>query len=349
MEKWFTPIEASALPAAQKVLVIAPHPDDEVFGCGGAIACYAQSSVPVHVHILTDGAGYAPDVERSRIREIRNAESTQALATLGQGISCDFGKYQDRSLLRESGLITHLLTLLEQQRPQLVIAPSFWEIHPDHQACARAVLAAVQQWQRMCNSGIGVMFYEIGSPLRTNFLLDITEVWTRKEQAMRCFDSQMQQQDYLRHIKGLNTYRTYTLPAHIHYAEAYHYLTVAGMGEPSSASSSDMAQADECMNRWVESALHSASVHAEDLQQALFMQQRHSEQLVALHIQQQHDNQHLQQELFARVHALEEQLRSYEQAIQNLRNSTSWRLTAPLRSLGTWLGKRRPARNGDAA
>ena len=85
MEKWFTPIEASALPAAQKVLVIAPHPDDEIFGCGGAIACYAKSSVPVHVHILTDGAGYAPDAKRSQIREIRNAESTQALATLGAG------------------------------------------------------------------------------------------------------------------------------------------------------------------------------------------------------------------------------------------------------------------------
>ena len=342
MEKWFTPLETSALPTAQKVLVIAPHPDDEIFGCGGAIACYAQSRVPVHVHILTDGAGYAPEAERRQICEIRSAESRQALASLDKDISCDFGKYQDRSLLRESGLITHLLTLLEQQRPQLVIAPSFWEIHPDHQACARAVLAAVQQWQRMCNSGIGVMLYEIGSPLRTNFLLDITEVWDRKEQAMRCFDSQMQQQDYLRHIKGLNTFRTYTLPAHIRYAEAYHYLPGPGMYEPSSASSSDMAQADECMNRWVESVLHSASVHAEDLQQALWMQQQHSEQLAALH-------QHLQQQLFVREQALQEQLRAYEQAIQNLRNSTSWRLTAPLRSLGTWLGKRRPARNGDAA
>ena len=37
------------------VLVLAPHPDDEVFGCGGALVQAAKNGIPVRVVVLTDG------------------------------------------------------------------------------------------------------------------------------------------------------------------------------------------------------------------------------------------------------------------------------------------------------
>src|SRR5262245_24685447 len=39
------------------VLVLAPHPDDESLGCGGLIAACQAQGHPVHVLVLTDGAG----------------------------------------------------------------------------------------------------------------------------------------------------------------------------------------------------------------------------------------------------------------------------------------------------
>ena len=50
------PYHASPVPAAPGgVLVLAPHPDDEVFGCGGTIAGHVQAGHPVHVVLLTAG------------------------------------------------------------------------------------------------------------------------------------------------------------------------------------------------------------------------------------------------------------------------------------------------------
>lgn len=372
MESWFAPTQPGVLPAARKVLVLAPHPDDEIFGCGGAIALYARQAVPVHVHILTDGAGYAQQAQRAQIRATRQEESRLALARLGSGIHCEFGPYQDRALLQESSLIAHMVALLEQHAPELVIAPSPWEIHPDHQACARAAAAAVALWQRRTQSDVGLMLYEIGSPLRPNLLLDITPVWEAKEQAMQSFASQLEQQDYIRHVQGLNSYRTYTLPPAVRYAEAYHHLSGADMAAMEcGADDARAAQtlAARCMDHWVESALQSASVHAEGLQQALLVQREHSTQLelqrdqraqqreqenlrhqqeTQLHQQEnlrlQQENQRLQQSLISSENALREQLQTHEQAyaqavqaLQGMYASTSWRVTAPLRMLGGWL------------
>jgi len=372
MESWFAPTQPGALPAARKVLVLAPHPDDEVFGCGGAIALYAQQAVPVHVHILTDGAGYAPQAQRAQIRATRQQESRLALARLGSGIDCDFGPYQDRALLQEGSLIAHMVALLEQHAPGLVIAPSPWEIHPDHQACARAAAAAVALWQRRTQADVGLMLYEIGSPLRPNLLLDITAVWEAKEQAMQSFASQLEQQDYIRHVQGLNSYRTYTLPPAVRYAEAYQHLSgddLAAMHRAAEDAPAASILAARCMDHWVESALQSASVHAEGLQQALRVQTEHSaalelqrDQRELQHEQQREqeslrhqqenqvhlqenlrlhlENQQLQQHLVASENALRHQLLAHEQAAQALQGmhaSTSWRITAPLRMLGGWL------------
>ena len=49
------PYHASPLPEASAVVVFAPHPDDEVFGCGGALALHARAGVSVHVVLLTEG------------------------------------------------------------------------------------------------------------------------------------------------------------------------------------------------------------------------------------------------------------------------------------------------------
>ena len=40
----------------KRVLVLAPHPDDETFGCGGSLALHAEAGDPVKVVFLTNGA-----------------------------------------------------------------------------------------------------------------------------------------------------------------------------------------------------------------------------------------------------------------------------------------------------
>lgn len=315
-----------------RVLVLAPHPDDEIFGCGGALALYHQQSARIHVHVLTDGAGYATVSERSSIYGIRQAETQAALQSLGVE-AASFAGFPDRSLSSHASLAHHVLQQIRQCNADVVFAPSLWEIHPDHLAVGRAAWAAATHMQQQGSVVPTLLFYEIGSPQRTDLLIDITSVWPDKLQAMQCFPSQQHQQDYARHIAALNVYRTYTLPPFVSHAEAFSVVTPEKLAALRKTGE-DPAQ--RAMNRWTESALVAATVHIEELQ--------------ARQLQCRNDAQQAQQQLFSQVeqaqHKIEtlraelDQLKAQSEQVnrekEQLLASTSWRLTEPLR----WLGRR---------
>ena len=142
MEQWFAPVVPSLPPIAKSVLVLAPHPDDEIFGCGGLLALYGKSSAEIQVQVLTDGAGYHPQSRRESVFETRKQETNQALAALGLNPAV-FSGYADRSLAACADLAGVVQEIIQQQAADVVLAPSLWEIHPDHLATARAALAAI--------------------------------------------------------------------------------------------------------------------------------------------------------------------------------------------------------------
>ena len=78
----------------ERLLVLAPHPDDEVIGCGGLIALHVREGRQVRVVVVTDGA----EAGNATVRE---EESRRALRLLGN-IQCDFLGFHDRRLAEES-------------------------------------------------------------------------------------------------------------------------------------------------------------------------------------------------------------------------------------------------------
>ena len=226
MEQWFIPYTASELPIAKRVLVIAPHPDDEVFGCGGAIALYRQNNIHVQVLVLTNGVALAPASEQQILSATRMAETQRALSILNvDQKDVLFLALADRSLISQAQLTDRLREAM--RGTDVVLAPSYTEIHPDHAASGQAVCDALRLWSFQDCAPPTLLLYEVGAPLLPNFLLDISSVWTLKRQAMQCFESQLKLQNYAKHIEGLNTYRTYTLKTKATHAEAYKKLGVA--------------------------------------------------------------------------------------------------------------------------
>ncbi len=209
MESDLVPYVAMREIPAKRVLVLAPHPDDEVFGCGGAIAAHLRQDAVVQVVILTEGDLYGDP-------SVRAKESIAAAALLGYGAP-EFWLEKDRSLVADERLVVRLAEKLCSTQVDLIYAPSPWEIHPDHRQTCLLAVEALKRTESHCR----IAFYEIGAPLRPNLLLDITRYRALKEQAMACFASQMQHQDYGEHMAALNRYRTYTLPADIEAAEAF--------------------------------------------------------------------------------------------------------------------------------
>ncbi len=75
-------------PVQARAVIVAPHPDDEVLGCAGAMRWLADSGVPFEIVAVTDGEashGCSRTVDREWLRVTRAAERTEALARLGLG------------------------------------------------------------------------------------------------------------------------------------------------------------------------------------------------------------------------------------------------------------------------
>ncbi|MDZ7620970.1 MAG: PIG-L family deacetylase [Candidatus Competibacteraceae bacterium] len=231
------------------VLVLAPHPDDEVFGCAGAIMRHVAAGDPVTVIVLTDGAGFqGDDLERQNYAAQRRQESRAAAAILGYG-EPQFWEYRDRELVYGEPLVQRLRDAVLAAEARWLYAPSPYELHPDHRNLALAALEVA----RRLGGALTLALYEIGAPLPPNRLLDISAVWERKRQAIACFTSQLATQAYDRHVEALNRYRTYTLPREVEAAEAYWVLEggeVTGMTpnvvlEPLTARHAEAARTDQ--------------------------------------------------------------------------------------------------------
>ncbi len=206
------PDKAETTIRCRRALVLAPHPDDEIFGCGGAIAAHVAAGVPVRLIILTDGALFADP-------GVRASESRAAAQVLGAA-EPEFWGYPDGGLVYGDALVARIAETLRSSESDLVYAPSPEEVHPDHRALAMAAMEAV----RRVGGATRIAFYEVGMPLHPNLFLDITPHLETKRRAMRCFASQLAHQPYDIQVEALNRFRTYTLPNTVLAAEAFHLV-----------------------------------------------------------------------------------------------------------------------------
>jgi LmbE family N-acetylglucosaminyl deacetylase/glycosyltransferase involved in cell wall biosynthesis len=216
--------EAEAIPfepldlRGERLLVLAPHPDDEVIGCGGLVALHLREGRKVQVVVATDG-GAAGDARQ------RETESRAALASLGDA-EIEFLHFPDRGLSESGGFAAALRDILVHFRPDLIAVPSPIEIHPDHLALSRMFCDVVSRDAALfADLAVArVAFYEVSHPLRPNALIDITAVGEAKYAAIGMHASQLAVRDYVAYARGLNAYRAMSLPPEMKFAEAYYVV-----------------------------------------------------------------------------------------------------------------------------
>lgn len=142
----------ASIGAGAPVLVVSPHPDDDVIGCGGTLAWLAERGTRCTVAYVTDGSqshpgsvAYAP----ARIARIREAEARQALLHLGVQTAPIFLRERDGSLAamsaeRKAHVSAALARLFAATAAAVVFAPWRRDVHADHVAVAALVDAALQ-------------------------------------------------------------------------------------------------------------------------------------------------------------------------------------------------------------
>lgn len=183
-------------PPPGPVLVLAPHPDDETIGCGGALARHAERGDQVTVLVATSGeatAGGSGDVASAR-----EAECGAACADLGLGAPI-FLRLPDGRLGEAVDALA--AALREPARAAAVVyAPSLLDPHRDHLAANVALARA--------GSRAEVYGYEVWAAAPVDVVLDVSAAWPRKETALRRYATALETVDYVRSAAGLAAYRS---------------------------------------------------------------------------------------------------------------------------------------------
>ncbi|PLX74733.1 MAG: hypothetical protein C0614_11610 [Desulfuromonas sp.] len=197
---------------ANRVLAFAPHPDDEVLGCGGTLSLLAKLC-PVKVVLVTDGSG-AGELPKGTA-ELRKSEFRQSLAVLGIE-AFELWDLPDGAVTDSPDLGRRIATLLKNDSPDWVFAPSPSEYHRDHARIA----TAVDRQCRKCRHVEKLIFYEVWAPLQATHCVDVSSCWNQKMDALAKHATALRYGDYRAYMEGLNRYRSMYLP-NCRYAEAF--------------------------------------------------------------------------------------------------------------------------------
>jgi len=200
------------------VLVIAPHPDDEAIGCGGAVLNHVDAGDRVVVAVLTSGELGLKHLPREEAWRVREAESLAAASLLGTKAP-HFLRLPDWGLEHAvQAAASELAPIIAREQPELIYLPHEGDGHPDHRACM-AILRAALAGRPGATPRLRA--YELWSPLpAVDHLEDVSAVMQRKLAAVRAFPSQLAQLPYDVAIEGLNRYRG-AVSMHATHAEAY--------------------------------------------------------------------------------------------------------------------------------
>lgn len=197
-------------PRGPKVVVLAPHIDDETIGCGGVTMKHIAAGDRVAILTFVD------------CTPARIAEGTAAGKILGVQRQ-EFLSFQSTDLMTKPEPAEQLAKFLKEENPDLIYLPSVLDRQRDH-VVLNVLLA--RQTQALGLTAM-VYGYEVWSTLTPNVAVDITAQQPRKAAALACFVSQNASNNWHDAALALNRYRGVTTGAGL-YAEAFHRLTTAG-------------------------------------------------------------------------------------------------------------------------
>ncbi|HKT80926.1 MAG TPA: bacillithiol biosynthesis deacetylase BshB1 [Vicinamibacterales bacterium] len=173
------------------LLVFGPHPDDLEIGLGGTIARQTVEGSIVGLCDLTVG-----ELGTNGTPEERLAEAQAAANVLGAEFR-DNLRLPDRGIGRDPQHVDLLAAYIRRRRPRTIAAPYWVDRHPDHAAASNLVTEAA------FNAGLRrykidgdawsvdwICYYFINEMATPSFVVDVSEYYDRKRQALDCHATQ---------------------------------------------------------------------------------------------------------------------------------------------------------------
>jgi bacillithiol biosynthesis deacetylase BshB1 len=175
------------------LLVFGPHPDDIEIGLGGVVARHAIDGLRVGLCDLTAG-----ELGSNGTPEERLAEAETARAVLG-AVWRENLRWPDRCIGKDPGHLEQAVAFIRRHRPRTIAIPYWSDRHPDHAAASGVLTEAAfnaglrryraegEAWKPdwMC-------YYFINDSASPSFVIDVSDVYDRKREALDCHKTQFQ-------------------------------------------------------------------------------------------------------------------------------------------------------------
>lgn len=197
-----------------RILIVAPHPDDESIGCGGLMLQYGAQC---EILLLTDGRkGYDSSVPTDEEQLVRQRAEELRRAAAIAGIEKIYMLGIPDNTLKQNETTVGAFDLTPYD---YIFVPNHLERHKDH----APVLKMIQKMCRRQHASARIYEYEVWSPIPgpTDVLI-LNDLMERKLEMVRQYQSQIRFLDYEAMTQALNRYRG--AGQKTQYAEVYAYV-----------------------------------------------------------------------------------------------------------------------------
>jgi LmbE family N-acetylglucosaminyl deacetylase len=205
------------------VLVLAPHPDDELMACGGTMMQLVAAGAHVIVVHATDGSEAAsllraPDSIRRTVRVREAGEVADML-----GLETVFWNESNADFQERPELVAKLARLIRERRPALVFTPFATDVHPDHQVVSRLLARALAN----APAPERILAYQVWCLLPPNCVCEMTSEMREVAEAFRLYVTAMKVEDYIHITQDRNLTTAFECLGTPGYAEAFHSVSAA--------------------------------------------------------------------------------------------------------------------------
>ncbi|RSD35146.1 MAG: LmbE family protein [Methanohalophilus sp.] len=209
-----------------KILVIAPHPDDETLGCGGTIVKHIVSGDCVTICIVT--TAYTPAWSEEFLN-IRNNQVNKATTILNINRVIDLGYHTVKlDTIPQKDISESLSNVVKQVNPDIVYIPHKGDLHRDHRVIFESSLVAL----RPVNCNVKrILAYETLSetewgqpiePFMPTSYCDISETFSKKVEALKAYKSELRDYPHPRSVEAIEALaKKRGSEVGFHYAEAF--------------------------------------------------------------------------------------------------------------------------------
>ncbi|MDB4794724.1 PIG-L family deacetylase [bacterium] len=181
-----------------RIVVIAPHPDDETLGCGGTLFRHKNDGDELYWVVVTgisEEAGWTYEAVKKRDTEIETVSKKYGFKDIFN-FRLPTAKLDNSDI---SDLVERITDVYKKVEPEAIYMPFVNDVHTDHQIIAKALQSTIKWFRQPFIKK--VMMYETpsetefnfieGRTFRPNMFININKYLENKIKTMRVYESEM--------------------------------------------------------------------------------------------------------------------------------------------------------------